>query len=94
MSLYLGPQELGFEEERKKAEKQEEAAYEALLCQGGWEALCERVGQCIAHYEQIAFNGGAKRSERVNALERIAAMKEVVSFPKSFIERQKDQSED
>ncbi|MDR2105548.1 MAG: hypothetical protein LBP51_07335 [Deferribacteraceae bacterium] len=93
LNQYLNKDEQSIES-RRSAEKQEEAKYEKLICHSGWKALCARVEQCIAYYERIAFNGGAKRAERINALERVAAMREVIAFPKSFLERQSDDSSD
>ncbi|MDR2400719.1 MAG: hypothetical protein LBD73_03595 [Deferribacteraceae bacterium] len=71
-------------DEVKRAESAEDTKYEKLLKDGGWSALCLRVKECIEYYEQLALNGETKRSDRINALERIASMREVIGFPKSF----------
>jgi hypothetical protein len=80
-------------DEAKREEREEAEKYRRLVETGGWKAYSARLAECAGYYERIALNSGLKRSERVNALERVAALKEALEFPESFIQRLEEISE-
>jgi hypothetical protein len=73
--------------ERRQSEREEAKKYEILLEGDGWKAFSRRVKECADYYEQIAYNSSLKASERINALERTAALRDVLSFPENFLKR-------
>jgi hypothetical protein len=80
-------------DEIKREEREEAEKYSRMIETSGWKAYRARLAACAGYYERIALNSGLKCSERVNALERVAALKEALEFPESFIQRLEEISE-
>jgi hypothetical protein len=74
--------------ERRESEREEAKKYEILLEGDGWKAFSRRVKECASFYEQIAYDSSLKASERINALERTAALRDVLNFPENFLQRE------